>query len=40
MKTIAKLQNGQTQVAQVTPEGFKVLKLKSYDKAPELFKKH
>ena len=36
MKTIAKLQNGQTQVAQVTPAEFKKLKFKFYDKAPEL----
>lgn len=36
MKTIAKLQNGQTQVAQVTPAEFKELKFKFYDKAPEL----
>lgn len=36
MKTIAKLQNGQTQVAQVTPEEFKNLKFKFFNKAPEL----
>ncbi len=36
MKIIAKLQNGQTQVAQVTPAEFKELKFKFYDKAPEL----
>ena len=36
MKTIAKLQNGQTQVAQVTPVEFKELKFKFYDKAPKL----
>ena len=36
MKTIAKLQNGQTQVAQVIPAEFKELKFKFYDKAPEL----
>ena len=36
MKTIAKLQNGQTQVAQVTLTEFKELKFKFYDKAPEL----
>lgn len=36
MKTIAKLQNGQTQVAQVTPAEFKELKFKFYDKAPKL----
>lgn len=36
MKTITKLQNGQTQVAQAAPEEFKNLKFKFYDKAPEL----
>lgn len=36
MKTIAKLQNGQAQVAQVTLTEFKELKFKFYDKAPEL----
>lgn len=36
MKTITKLQNGQTQVAQVTPEEFKNLKFKFFDKAPKL----
>lgn len=36
MKTITKLQNGQTQVAQVTPAEFKKLNFKFYDKAPEL----
>ncbi|AKI28591.1 hypothetical protein AVT41_gp30 [Streptococcus phage APCM01] len=36
MKTIAKLQNGQTQVAQVTVEEFKNLRFKFYDKAPKL----
>lgn len=38
MKTIAKLQNGQNQVSQVTPAEFKELKFKFYDKAPELLK--
>lgn len=36
MKTIAKTQSGQTQVAQVTLTEFKELKFKFYDKAPEL----
>lgn len=36
MKTIAKLQNGQIQVAQVTLGEFKELKFKFYDKAPKL----
>lgn len=36
MEIIAKLQNGQTQVAQVTPAEFKELKFKFYDKAPKL----
>ncbi|CAO77381.1 hypothetical protein M102_gp31 [Streptococcus phage M102] len=36
MKTIAKLQNGQTQVAQATPAEFKELKFKFHDKSPEL----
>lgn len=39
MKTIAKLQNGQTQVAQATPAEFKELKFKFFDKAPELLEK-
>ena len=36
MKKIAKLQNGQTQVAKVTPAEFEKLNFKFYDKAPEL----
>lgn len=36
MKTIAKLQNGQTQVAQVTLEEFEKLNFKFYDKASRL----
>lgn len=36
MKKITKLQNGQTQVAQVTLEEFEKLNFKFYDKAPKI----